>query len=192
MDIAESLVQLEDRLREQRVPIVDVLAPGIEEDQVRAALAPLGMEPPGELITWFAWHNGITEVEPQSFGQTLLNRHVLSVAQAVAEWHWLQPGPEPWQWNPTWLPFGSSTGMWRYAVDCTPPQAETATVRLASPDEGYFDESRRASVVGLASVVSWWIEALDRGWMRWAEDPGEWQDPGRVSFPPGWGISGLI
>jgi hypothetical protein len=55
------LRRLEGIWAEQGMPVVDHLAPGISPDELVARLAPLGLEPPHELSTWFEWHNGLAE-----------------------------------------------------------------------------------------------------------------------------------
>ena len=192
MNLSELLPELEDRLRQRRVALCDVLMPGIGEEEVRSALSELSMDAPGELVTWYAWHNGISPAQPLNQGQTLFDLELKTLDGAIAQWRWLKPGPEIWDWNPTWLPFASSSGMSRYAVDCTPPQGEVATVRVASPDAGLFDEKQQPSVSGLATVVQRWITALDEGWITYLEDAQNWDDPGRKQIPLEWRITGFI
>jgi hypothetical protein len=191
-DFAALLAELEDRIRATGAGVVDLLAPGISEDQVRTELAEVGMDPPGELVTWFGWHNGLTTAHPKSYGDGLLLLWLpLTLAESIAEWRPQDHGFEPWQWNPTWLPIGLRGGPERLAVDCTPPQHEVATLRMADPFSGSFNLDDRPNVTGFATIVGWWIEAMDRHWRVYDPDRDLWDYPEYTRVPVERRITGL-
>jgi len=57
-----ALDRLMATLTEHGSTVSRYLLPGIGADEVRARLAPLGLDPPPDLIALFAWHNGYSEV----------------------------------------------------------------------------------------------------------------------------------
>jgi hypothetical protein len=184
VDFLALLNRFEDAVRATGAGVAGLLAPGISEAQVRAELAVIGMEPAQELVTWFGWHNGLTTAHPETTGDGCLLRWCpLSLRESIDEWQRMPRGPELWQWKPTWLPIGLFGGPQRLAVDCTPPQARLATVREAVPEFGYFDESQVPSVTGFATVVGWWLEALEQGWYTFVPEANAWDWPRRMEMP---------
>lgn len=194
--LREALARLEDALARAGSPVVSLMSPGLAPEVVRAALEPLGMQPPGELLTWFGWRNGFPPGTPAWSGRTsILWWAPFSLEAAVAEYHWQKPGPEVWQWRPTWLPLAHSDSAPRMAVDCTPPQGQEATVRMADPFAGGFDEAEVSSVRGLAGVVDKWVEAIDIGAYVYIDDArGQgWDDtPRRQQRPRPWWRAALL
>ena len=192
-DFLALLDRFEDRVRATGAGVTGLLAPGIPEAQVRAELAEIGMEPAQELVTWFGWHNGLTTATPKSLGDGCLIRWCpLSLRESIEEWQRQDRGTEPWQWKPTWLPVGLFGGPQRLAVDCTPPQAHQATIRMTSPEAMLFDESEVPSVIGFATVVGWWLEAIEQGWYYFVPEADAWDWPRRMEMPKDRRLTGLI
>ena len=174
-EFADLLRRFEDAVRRTGAGVARLLAPGLPEKQVRSELRNVGMEPPGELVTWFGWHNGLTQPTVNSWGDGLLVSWLpLSLQESVQDWGRKDLGTEPWSWLPTWLPIGLSGGAARLAVNCAPPQQELAVVRMVEPEAGLFDELRVPSVRGLAVVVRWWVDALERGHLRYDPERDGW------------------
>ena len=174
-EFEELLRRFESAVRDTGAGVAGLLAPGIPEQQVRAELRAVDMEPARELITWFGWHNGLTDPHPASWGDGLLVTWCpLSLEESLEEWRRQDLGPEPWEWCPTWLPIGLSGSAPRLAVDCTPPQGECAKVRAADPWSGLFDEQQIPSVVGLATVVTWWLDSLEQGHVTYDAEHDGW------------------
>jgi hypothetical protein len=180
-----TLVAFEQRLRAVGAPVAQVLAPGIPEERVREVLEPLGMDPPQELVAWYAWHDGLTTPTPHWPGEALLMAwHPYSLEQALAEYHSRDRGEETWQWQPTWWPLAKDGGPQRVAVHCTPPQGVHATVRVVEPAAGLFAADDVPPVTGLAQVVTWWTEAIDTGAYTFVPEAGAWDIPDRNLIPP--------
>ncbi len=62
----------------------------------------------------------------------------------------------------------------------TPPQAALADVRAVRPDLGLFHSEDRDAVRGLATVVKWWLDALEQGHVRHDADSDTWRWPRRA------------
>lgn len=57
-DLVDALARLEDILTRSRAQVLRNAHPGINEEELTQALAPLGLTPTEELTSWFGWHNG--------------------------------------------------------------------------------------------------------------------------------------
>jgi len=192
-DFLALLNRFEDRVRATGAGVAGLLAPGIPEGRVRAELAEIGMEPAGELVTWFGWHDGLTTANPKSWGDgCLIAWCPLSLRESIEEWQRQPCGTESWQWIPTWLPIGLSGGPTRLAVDGTPPQAVQTTVRMAAPDALLFDEDQVPSVTGFATAVGWWLDALEQGWCSFDPEADTWDLSRWTEMPLERRLTGLI
>jgi hypothetical protein len=190
--VAELLRRLEQKLSEAGVDVGAALAPGLAEDSVRSMLQGRGMEPPEELVSWYTWHNGLTSANPDNGEGRLLLWEPYSLNRALEEWSRQDRGDAVWQWHPTWLPIARTGGAARMAVDCTPPQGPLATVRLAEPEAGLFDETQIASVTGLHTIVQWWIDALATGAYQFDVDAKGWDSPRWSDIPEERRVTGLV
>lgn len=161
--LADVLAELEGRLHTLGAGVAALLAPGLSEDQVRSRLAELGMEPPGELVTWFGWHDGLLDHPDPALEQfyPVIRWHLMSLEQCLQDWFGQPRGAEVWQWDPTWLPIGHYGNADRLTVNCTPPQQRSARLSIYSAEEGGFGRCEAPIVTGFAGVVRWWLDALD-------------------------------
>lgn len=162
--LGEVLAELEGRLVTIGAGVVGLLAPGLSEDHVRSRLGELGMEPPGELVAWFGWHDGLINPDP-AFERydRVIKWHPMSLEQCILDWSGQPRGAEDWQWDPTWLPIGHHDNSDRLTVDCTPPQQWQARLSIYSAVEGGFGRCEAPVVTGFAGVARWWLDALDAG-----------------------------
>ena len=116
----------------------------------------------------------------------------MSLEQCITDWTTQPRGPEPWQWDPTWLPIGHYQNPDRITVDCTPPQQRMARLCRYTAEEGGFGRSDDPVVTGMATVVRWWLDALDEGHivynadadifeaLRWADIPADRRRTGLI------------
>jgi hypothetical protein len=171
------LEQFRGVLREAGAPVAENLAPGVAPEVVRARLGELGMEPSEQLLTWFAWQNGIADWTGPAPAATFIMVVWVpySLDEAVEEWRMWDHGSEPWEWIPTWLPVAHYWGMPRLAVDCTPPQDRICTVRQVSPDAGLF-AGTDAGARTLDWAVHHWI-AMVENWGYHVDSGGGWDGP---------------
>lgn len=205
MDFAIVLRQFEGALGAAGAGVTAALAPGIPEEDVRADLDSLGMEPAQELVEWFAWHNGIASSSSLSvangpgwpLGRTTAGTGSLglwwplSLEESIAEWRAKDRGAEPWQWDPRWLPIGIASARDTLAVRCDPPQGPSATVRNAAVDAGLFNEDEMPSVTGFATVVTWWTESIYHGWWRFDQAHDNWDNTRWAEMPLERRLTGL-
>lgn len=181
-DLPAALATFEQRLVTSGAGIHRYLLPGIPEAEVRRKLSAIGMEPPQELVEWFAWHNGVRDPLYKTSGDGwLLKWAPLSLRDAIADWHG-RDKEEYWEWRSEWLPIALS-GPATLAVHCAPPQGREATLRCADPWLGLFDEKQVPSFTGFTAVVTWWIEAIDQGWYEYVPAHDLW-DTSRAGETP--------
>lgn len=162
----DELESLEQLLRETGCRLVDHLAPGLSEDQIRARLDELGMTPSGELLAWYQWHDGVLpSVLDARVNPKLIRWVPMSLGEAITDWATWPRGEG--QWVPGWLPIGHYNNATRLAVDCTPVQGDLARLHCAMPEYGLFDFAELPVVEGFATVVHWWRSALEDGHIQY-------------------------
>jgi hypothetical protein len=85
MALAQSLEVLIDILEDRGHSIRSRLQPGLPRVDIQAALSPLGLKPPEELIELYEWHNGVDDeitVAIQLFGE----HQFISLDYAIEEY----------------------------------------------------------------------------------------------------------
>lgn len=192
--LRESLNRFEAAVRATGAGVAWLLAPGLPESDVRAELASIGMEPPQELITWFGWHNGLTQAHPKSGGDGILVRWFpFSLKESIADWRHQPKSMDVFDWHPTWLPIGAlSAHATRLAIDCTPSQGPRARLHVAAPEDGLFNFKVMPIVDGLSTAVDWWMQALERGWIYYDSDNDMWNKDQWTDIPLAQRLTGLI
>lgn len=169
------------------------LAPGIPPRQVYQRLSKLGMAPSGELLTWFAWHNGLTTASPSSFGEGCILRWCpLTLDETIDWWRMMPRGGEAWEWIPTWLPLAVNNTSAKLAVDCTPPSSHRAEVRVVLPDEGLFSDEQRPRGHTITDMVGMWSRALTNGWWAYDATHDLWERRDDEALTVAYGISLLV
>lgn len=170
LSFAALLDELERRLRAAGTSVPDRLAPGLPDEEVRSRLAEVGLDAPGDLVTWFGWHNGIRPEAPPVGANQLIVEMPLSLDQALDDWAERDHGPESWQWERGWLPLAYHDNADRLAIDCTPPQGQVARAYMWSPHQPFADRTT-SDIRPLATVVRWWLEAWDAGAYEYTIEP---------------------
>jgi hypothetical protein len=175
--LTELLIDFEDELRKQGVPVDAYLRPGASASEVRAGFEECGLIAPVEAVAWFGWHDGPTrspnshKVMPMFLGWSL--------AETVRAY--LNPkghpkGHEDWQWNPDWIQImGDANGL---AICCAGPAEEPPLVRGLSWTREYGTPRDQTGhqVVSLCTPVAWWVDALRHGWYRWSTEGNAWEE----------------
>lgn len=168
-ELPDLLERLEAHWRRQGVPVLKQLAPGLPASEVETALAALGLPAPREAIIWWGWRNGL-DVRP---GQVIEGGGVLGPAstvpfrldRAVQAYHENRElGLENDEWRPEWFPWVETLAGEAFMIECTEAARETSPVRKADWEAGNFDVVLAPS---MTTVVSWWVEALDEGYLRY-------------------------
>jgi hypothetical protein len=169
--LTAALEGLEQAWLRNGMPHTNWLAAGLEATEVEAALAPVGLTPPAEILEWFGWHNGTiwspTEGDvvpglgmgrfaPLSLIQALEERSMMmEVAASLEDDPMAIPEDLP-LWEVAWLPVGHDAGGSVLTAELG--AEDTVPVRDVSWDDGEFKTVRAES---LAAVVELWIEWLD-------------------------------
>jgi hypothetical protein len=163
--LATMLPDLEDALTRAGAPVAD-LSPGIERSAVEQELAKLGLECPEELIVWLGWHNGATD----QFNHILPGYEFWNLDLIVTrhlDMRGWPHGTEDWQWDPHWLQFlGDNNGL---AMWCDEPRRSQPVIRRIDATESMSREPTPFQAVSLCTIVSWWISAIEVGYLQWRE-----------------------
>src|SRR4051812_46242873 len=59
MTLAETLVNIEHVIAELGAPVAGWTEPGLRLDEIAGRFDLVGLSPTDEIVTWFAWHNGV-------------------------------------------------------------------------------------------------------------------------------------
>lgn len=153
----ELLQVWEWELRTAGFPFDEATLPGVPPDVTRETYAARGVEPPDELLTWFAWRNGQVRGAP-ALGWLLLAsvRESVDLRAAVGE--------DEGDWFPWWVKLGaagSSLSMDTRDLDPAP------LLRITDFDIGPWVDRDHTDIRSLCTAVTWFIDALRRGYHRW-------------------------
>jgi cell wall assembly regulator SMI1 len=176
--------------REQRAPIADTLRPGLSGPVMDEATSSLDMTLPIEARVWWGWHDGASTMTNCAIGLDLIflplenaldlyRRHLQTAEQLSAAGDVTTPDDA---WPRSWLPMCSTGRGAMMVCDCSVPEGAPTPIRHV--DLEFFSEAAEPVAASLGTVVSWWLEALDRGaWsynssrQRWEEYPDRLSDP---------------
>lgn len=189
--LSELLRRLESALAERGVHVVQRLAPGVPQDVVREALAEIGLDPPDELLTWFAWHNGIAWRGDERLGHAYLVKWIpYSIDEAIAEYRNQPVGTEPWQWHPDWLPIAHLRNPDRLGAYCGSDTRRRGEVREVSGTERFWTDPPART--GLRELATWLTDAVEAG--HWSYEVGEfaWSVEHWAEIPVARRVTGLV
>ncbi len=174
------LEALERALGEQLAPITHCLQPGLGDEEIDQAVAPLGVTLPAEAKRWWGWHDGAVmpgdaypALGPKFAFRPLADRvreyeFQRMLAEEVAE------GDEREReraWPAHMFPFVDLVDGSVLMLDCS-TEGEAATVWLNPVDGLYDDHAPAAPTVG--QLVSWWVDALQGGGWLFDQDQQLW------------------
>ena len=124
-------------------PLSHCLTPGRDPAEIQRAFAEIGLEPPGEVVEWFAWHEFDRDAWQVAGGKAdpelFWGGWPMNLDQAVRTYrHYEQnvdrysdpanPTPDEEQWRSTWFPLlWSSPG--HIVVECDSAPAGPAPIR---------------------------------------------------------------
>ncbi|NAZ85200.1 hypothetical protein [Kineococcus indalonis] len=187
-------------LRGMGSPAPDNARPGLPEDEVRRRLGEVGLIAPVEVLTWFAWHDGI-EVRQRRDGQRPPpwpftdwdvgpNRRPFSLREALSLYtDFVAPGVEVYNDHPGWLPLVERVNGVAVVARCGLTGESAPAQRVDEPSAvtlWYVDDGLRQPAGSLAQVVRAWTVLLDGG--PWVPDPHEpgWVGPPLNKVYPDW------
>jgi hypothetical protein len=183
--LRDLLDEYEIELRRLGVATDELLAPGAPESEIRAGLADHGLTAPNELVTFFGWHNGLTELGNTGYPTPFFE---LTSWQAALAWYSDPNGQThglgKWEWNPRWLQVTRDKNP--MAVLCGNDSASTPLVRATSYDGEYATQPDKTQhqVVSLCTPVTWWIAALRSGAFHWRSEGMGWDVDERPAGRP--------
>jgi hypothetical protein len=165
--LGQALGEFDRRLREQAAPVVPRLVPGLEPEAVRELLRQRFDAAPDELVTWFAWHNGV------HYGDVARAAHVviyggyspISLQAGLrdnARW-----GTRGYQMRERWLPILTDGGSNLLVVEVS---ANSSTRVILHPIK---DPEDRVVGESLAPVVNAWLALMEHG-LVWDPDSQRW------------------
>ncbi|WP_432496911.1 SMI1/KNR4 family protein [Kineococcus auxinigenes] len=177
-ELPELLRRLEAHWRRLRMPIATTARPGLPPERVRQVLSNRGLAAPGDVLHWWAWHDGADSYEHH--GRTLYSVAVpdtrllsLDAAVNLYEEHVLAGHSFPPTGYDGWLPIARHGNGSLVVVDCRTP-ALTATTTVIDRELQIVPADRRPS--SLAVPVRWWVEFFDEGLWRFDTKKHEWID----------------
>lgn len=148
------LAEFESTLLRKAPVLAGRLRPGIPEELVRERLALLGLDPPREVVEWFAWHDGATywtfltpflRILTLEEGIDGLRTSLSFVADGLLVGR---------------LPLFSTVGGDYGVADCHPEiVGDKATLGLIDRDGGLRPEE----LGSLSMVIRWWTELFESG-----------------------------
>jgi hypothetical protein len=169
----ELLGQLEHKLEEIGAPVTRLWRPGLDDSQMDAITAELGLSLSlsTEARIWWAWHDGIDhEQSPMhsSFGpgwdayplahavdDAIANREI-AAEEAEAD-----PDSHNSAWLSSWIALCGNVSYPRLVCECAVPAGEPSPVHYFDP-EGNMDP-RQPRLASVGELVHLWLEALDDG-----------------------------
>jgi hypothetical protein len=166
------LLRLEERLEQMDAPVLDLLAGGWDEDELRNELVGFAGHAPEELVEWWTWHDGIDfSVSGRSTSHMLLVGPLvpaklnLDVARQRSSYF-------PDSWDRSWLSVLAIGDVGSLVVDCSQTVA-SSTVLAWRHGQG----EPRASA--LSDMVDAWHELFDLG-LHWDHERDDWW----MDWPP--------
>ncbi|MEN3267946.1 SMI1/KNR4 family protein [Pseudonocardia sp.] len=150
----ELLDALEQRWRDQSPAMIQLLQPGLQNDEIDRLSEPLGFPLPEEVRTWYRWHNG------SSNQPIILWRAFGTLADDVTTTLAYEQDEE--QWQKGWIQVMDDKPLMIF--DCRGGVAAPVPVwhldyAFAFPTRPVFDS--------IGDMVSFWIELIDDGQIYW-------------------------
>lgn len=184
------LRELEDCWRDQDLPLVQRLQPGLSHEQIDALTAPLGLRLPTEALLWWTWRDGAVAEDLAIERELGPGFEFLPLAQAVEQCVFQRklaaefgesPADAEFWWHTSWFPITHRGG----AVACDCSVAKGAPTPIFSPFSHDLDVDGRTHPAALSfgQMVRWWIEAFEEGIWRYDAIARSW-DYRRENRPP--------
>lgn len=177
-----STAQLEvlaERWRSQDAPLLEMLRPGLSEEEMDALTEPLDIRLPVEARLWWGWHDGV-DLDRDAPGSSELgpNRSFVSLHTAVSECDERREiardvtdseADAERMWGRAWFPI---TAFGDYACDCSVPDGQASPVHFTNY---HYTETPDTPVAeSFGEMVDLWIQAIDSGAWYYDFGRGRW------------------
>lgn len=165
--LADLLARWEAELRARGFPVDAATNPGLAPPAFRSAYSAFGVTPPDELVEWFRWRNG----QPLDAPPLAPPFHAIDAESSVRDRALgLTIGYQPGQWHP-WVRLGA-TGR-ELSMD-TRDSDPAPLVRRTVFEVGTEPRPDFSDVRSLCTPVTWYLDALLRGYHRWDSVAQTW------------------
>lgn len=183
MNLTEVLTVFERELTRVSPIAAERLGPGLPAEETARVLRELDLEPPDDLLEWFAWHNGSAMPNEQFWSSvpigpalwvaslTHLTPRYTAWVQFIAENLPSELGHE-WGWFPI---VGDASGGY-VVVDCTQANREGPTQCALRTPEG-----RRTVTLPFVDCIRYWTDAILSG--RWVCEEASKNYPDWIVYP---------
>jgi cell wall assembly regulator SMI1 len=169
----ELLERLERCWRQQQVPWLDSLRPGLTAAELDRILAPFDHAVPSELRLWWGWRNAgpeatwIANATEMVFAEASVRGYKMmrEIAQEASD-------PDTF-WAPTWLPVFGTGSSPTFAIDCADGEPRH-TGLIYYQDSHPNHQTGFIAAASLGDVVHQLCEAYEAGLQRWDLDRGRW------------------
>jgi hypothetical protein len=186
------LDELRLRLIEQKAPVVDLLRPGLGDEELDSELGKIGLHPSREVRIWWAWSGGVPASAIQGSDERSVGpgRDYLEPAEAVALYRETRNiatemaadaatfAPDTdratvdWWWQPGWLPITTNGAGTIIACECSVSVGEPSPMHAVN--WGAREKFYEPSASSFGEMLTWWLEALDSGAWRYEPDGARW------------------
>lgn len=174
--LGQLLLELEEEMARSGAPLT--ASQGLSEDEVRAGLSSIQLQPPPELLVWFGWHNGSTAQATRGSTPHLPNFSIASLSDAIERYRaTVQDFTPPEGLDPDFFDSGAGAGWLRLgrsniglAVECNTLSAP----RIHFATEDFNEAPANYRAVSLCTFVGWRIYGLRSGAYRWNAHSQNW------------------
>jgi hypothetical protein len=163
------------------------MSPGLSPDDIVEELTAEDIPASEEATVWWSWTNGYRPDRPP-----LLSNPPLPLGSAIESYvtdrdiykFELLPGPN-------WIRVTGLDRSTSIALHCDDGDGLPLVCRIAPAVKVGNGPHDLRPVVSLCTPVTWWLTALDKGWMRF-DDHGYLRVPDMTAYPTEWRLTGLI
>jgi len=175
--LRQLLDEFEDIVRAQGAPVDGHLAPGISRETLTEQLGSVGLAPPEELVTWFAWHNGLRPTFGGKLRVDCLPPFITpSALDTAIERYYTDADADHedgrWDAAPGWLMLDNTVN--RLAVHCGGDPNSPPLIRAVDMENPLWAEHSSQQAISLCTAVSHWIRALELGVYVWNMNDRAW------------------
>jgi cell wall assembly regulator SMI1 len=167
---ADLLVRLEQRLIDVGAPIAQLWRPGLNDYQIDALTAEIGLSLPAEARIWWRWHDGVDQLpgpmpsigggwDPISLQDAI--EDVVRQRKKAALRAQALPDDPTGDWSDSWITLCDSPSPARLACDCAVAPGSPSPVLYIDPEFNY--DPYRPKAPSLGELIHAWLEALDDG-----------------------------